>query len=121
MQKTIRWMLLGCVLLILSIWCMVVPGGVEANGLFQVGYLALPLPSILCFAAGFFRRQGQSALRWMLLGGYLLLAALWCMVFGFMTNMDAYFSTSTIFYVGLAPLSILAVVCFVVGFFRRGE
>lgn len=57
----------------------------------------------------------KKAVRWMFLGCFLALAAIWCLVFAFIGDSNA------IFLFGWMILPILAIISFVVGFFHRGE
>ena len=121
MQKNVRWMSLGCFLALMAIWCMTVAFGAGRDDIFAVGYLVLPLPSILCFAAGFFNREQQASVRWFFLGCFLILHSILIMTFASVTGGSFYQENVVLFRIGMVPLPILALISFAVGYSRRNR
>ena len=63
----------------------------------------------------------NKAIRWMFLGCFLALVAIWCIVFGISLEGTGGRFVTALFMLAILVLPILSVICFAVGFFHRGE
>ena len=63
----------------------------------------------------------KKAVRWMLLGIFLAVAAIWCIVFVISMEGSGGGLVHALIWIGTLVLPILSVICFGVGFFHREE